>query len=106
MRLWIAVFLLTIFSAQALPVLAVGKAFVKAQMSVTEEDADDGGNGGVPSNVKIKKQSPLMEDFLHNAAEASIYYTAGSDRILRLHDAAHLPVLFAGEVTTPPPDRC
>jgi hypothetical protein len=105
MRFWIATFMLCLFALQALPVPVPGKAFFKTQASMTDEDRDDDeGDAATHADAKLKKQWPQMDDFLHHAGEAAHFRTTHTWQTLRLHDAMHLPELFAGEVATPPPD--
>ena len=106
MRIWIAAFLLFLFACQALPVANLGKSWVKTQLSATDgADDEDGGSG--PESGKVKKQSPLLdEDYDHAYAEASVLCSVQATRQIALHRPDHLPVLYAGEVLTPPPDRC
>jgi hypothetical protein len=108
MRLWIAAFLLFLFACQTLPVAVLGKALAKAQVSVIDDDMNDD-EGGNPAGdaMKLKKQSPVLEeDYLHHHGDAAILYGIQAARLLFLHRADHLPIRYAGEVTTPPPDCC
>ncbi len=106
MRLWIAAFFLFFFSCQALPVAALGKALAKTQISLTDDDVDDGDDGdSSPSDgAKQKKSTPVLGDFLHCAADLSMMTAEQAAQLLFLHRADHLPVIYAGEVASPPPD--
>lgn len=109
MRLWIATLLLAMFAFQTLPLAALGKAFAKAQWAFADDDdtADDEGDSATDSAVKLKKSvSVLEEDFLAYGAVASAFCSVQASRALFLHRADHLPELYAGEVATPPPNRC
>jgi hypothetical protein len=110
MRLWIATILLFVFACQALPLAVFGTALSKVQLSIIDDDAADGdGDGSTPDTdaIKLKKQSALVEDdLIHHSAEASALCAIQAAQLLFLHRADHLPVIYAGEVTTPPPDHC
>lgn len=108
MRIWIAVFLISLFAFQALPVMVLGKSCAKAKVGVTdtagEQGADD--EGAVPESGKLKKGSPALEDY---------YLAPSCQRIARIRDVllqdAFAPVAVAraatghAELHTPPPDR-
>lgn len=107
MRLWIAAIFLFLFACQALPVAALGKALAKAQISVEDADAvDDEGDNPASDSVKLKKGAPVLEDFTHGSAGAAMFVSTQAEQLLFLHRADHLPVLYPGEITTPPPDFC
>ena len=107
MRLWIAAFLLFLFACQALPVAALSKSVVKTQLSLADDAGDDEDGNSMPEDGKAKKKSPLPdEDYIRFSDEASLLCSFQAARQIILHRPDHLPVLYAGEVTSPPPDRC
>jgi hypothetical protein len=108
MRLWIAAFLLFLFACQTLPVVVLGKALAKAQISAIDDDNIDDDEGSPAGNAaKVKKQSPVLEeDYLHHGEDVSALFGILAARCLSLHRADNLLTPYAGEVTTPPPDFC
>jgi hypothetical protein len=109
MRNCIAIFLLVLFACQALPLAVMGKSVAKLQQAIADTDdaPDEDGDNSPPDASKLKKQSPLLEeDLLHHGTEVSVFCAIQASQILLLHRADHLPILYAGEVTSPPPDRC
>lgn len=108
MRLWIAAFFLHLFACQALPVAALGKHCVKMQLSGDNDDCGDEDDGGTAAeDSKSKKESPVFkEEFYRYATIASgLSYPSLSLVVTSLHRSDNLPVRYAGEVTSPPPDR-
>ena len=103
MRIWIAVFLLSLFSLQALPVKEMGKILVKAKMSM-EDKADDDENVGEGS--KAKKEESAFKAYISPVSYSAELLSAKSEEQIVLHTADHLPVLYKGEVLTPPPNHC
>lgn len=108
MRIWIAALLLLVFACQALPLTTVmGKQLAKVQLSVADTDDSGDDTDNLIPDGKLKKQSPLLEeDYAGRIAGAALLHAAGAAQLLRLHRTDHLPVLYKGEVTTPPPDCC
>ncbi len=109
MRLWIASLLLALFAFQALPVVAMGKAFAKTQWELADDDApaDDDEGDGASDSVKVKKKEvAIIEvDFLPHS-HAVDFCSVQATRALFMHRADHLPPLYASEVATPPPNHC
>src|SRR6478672_3060766 len=103
MRVWIAALLLCLFAFQALPVREVGNALTKAKISLSDNLDDDGKDAGddfkVKKEVSIDKECTSLTDF------QSIHLSEQCAQQITLHRPDHLPVLYAGEVLTPPPNR-
>ena len=110
MRLWIATILLFVFAFQALPLAVFGKALTKVQLSIADDDVGDGDNdssGPDTDAIKLKKQAGVVgDDLIHHSIDASALCGLQASRLLFLHRADHLPVIYAGEVATPPPNCC
>lgn len=105
MRLWIAAFFLLLFACQALPVAALGKHWVKTQISDNGDAGDEDSNNPIPEDSKVKKSSSSVDEaFLWIDGQASKACSAQAHRLITLHRPDHLPVLYTGEVSSPPPD--
>jgi hypothetical protein len=105
MRILIAFFLLALFSFQALPVRDLGKIWTKAKVCMVDDCNEDEGCDA-PEGSKVKKDTSVFKEYTTPPS-------AGADRLaiqaaqqIMLHRPDHLPVLYAGEVLTPPPNHC
>lgn len=107
MRLWIALFLITLFAIQALPVLALGKSCVKTQAGAAgTADGENGEDGDVPGTGKLKKAGASFEEY----DLASSWHTPGQlsgQRTLPTYAPMVLRAAATGHTRlhTPPPDR-
>jgi hypothetical protein len=101
MRLCIALFLLTIFSFQALPVRDLSKIWAKASLT---NNCDEDELGDSHGGIKIKKSKATPHDYIPGDAQCTAIVAVKTAEQLLLHRADHLPVMYAGEVLTPPPN--
>ena len=109
MRLWIASLLLLVFACQALPVATFGKSLLKAKYAVSDDlDGDtDEDSDSIPEGGKLKKQSPVFgDDYVGFSRVSSERVSLQAAQQITLHRPDHLPVIYAGEVLTPPPNCC
>jgi hypothetical protein len=110
MRSWIAAILFLVFAFQAMPVMAVAKVLAKAHTTLSGSgdaaDDEDGGNA-LPEDGKLKKQADTFGDAFLSVPPSDL--TARPLEAVQQHLLQYrqqLPILYAGEVDTPPPDHC
>lgn len=86
----------------------MGKSVAKLQQMVADSDdlPDEEDSSSNTDAAKLKKSPPMLEeDYLHDPCAMAMRCSLRAAQALLLHRADHLPILFKGEVTTPPPDR-
>lgn len=77
------------------------------QLSVADDLGDEEDSKPIPEDSKVKKESSVPDEALiHFYGDASLLCSAQAARVMAIHRPDHLPLLYAGEVTSPPPDCC
>ena len=106
MRTLLAIFLLSIFACQAMPVAALGKLCVKVKV-LDGADQTPGDDDAAPdSDGKIKKGSANFEDFTCSGpGYINVCFIGIGVPSIRLHNNEHVPASHSGDIEIPPPDE-
>ncbi|XZF13805.1 hypothetical protein ACTHGU_18645 [Chitinophagaceae bacterium MMS25-I14] len=102
MRHVLAIFFLTIFSFQVLPVKEIGKLLFKSQ--TTEEVHED--TCDTAPDIKVKKEGdPFHPVFFENIPLARVQNLTARIALV-IHRTSELPDYHIPDILTPPPNAC
>ena len=80
-------------------------AWAKAKVSMIDDCNEDEGCDA-PEGGKVKKDNSVYKEFTTPPSANTDLLAVQTAQQILLHRPDHLPVLYAGEVLTPPPNRC